>query len=197
MFFRTVAIVGLALAFALGTVGVSAQDKPPNPKAVIETSLGTITVELFKDKAPATVVNFLTYAKDGFYEGTIFHRVIRGFMIQGGGFDEKLELKTQGLRGAILNEATNNERNRRGTVAMARLPDPNSARAQFFINTEDNAALDHKNRTTEGFGYCVFGRVIDGMDVVEKIERVRTTRAGDMDDVPREPVIIKAIRQLS
>ena len=151
--------------------GAAAQDAPPNPKVVIETTEGDITVELFHADAPASVVNFLMYARDGYYNGTIFHRVIRNFMIQAGGYTAELTLKTDGLRGAILNEATNNLRNRRGTIAMARTAEPNSAHAQFFINTEDNRALDHKNKTAQGFGYAVFGEVTQGMDIVDRIER--------------------------
>ena len=177
--------------------GDVAAQAPPNPRVVIETSEGDITCELFRSDAPVSVVNFLTYVQDGFYEGTIFHRVIRGFMIQGGGFTEDLNPKTEGLRGGILNEATNNRRNRRGTLAMARVAAPNSARAQFFINTEDNASLNHRNRTDAGFGYAVFGRVVDGMDVVSRIERTRTGSVDGMGDVPREPIVINHIRRLN
>jgi len=187
----------MSLLAALVASVVSAQAPVQNPVVVIETSMGDITVELFKDKAPATVVNFLMYAKAGYYDNTIFHRVIRGFMIQGGGFTADRETKAEGLRGPILNEATNNLQNRRGTLAMARTGEPHSARAQFFINTEDNAALNHRNGTAEGFGYAVFGAVKDGMDVVARIERVRTASVGGLDDVPRDPVVIKTIRQVS
>ena len=172
------------------------QGPPPDPRVVIETTEGDITLELFRQDARVSVVNFLTYVQNGFYEGTIFHRVIRGFMVQGGGYTEDLAPKTEGLRGGILNEATNNVRNRRGTVAMARTAAPNSARAQFFINTVDNRSLDHKDRTDRGFGYAVFGRVVDGMDVVERIERTRTRRVNGLDDVPREPIVIRQIRRL-
>lgn len=172
------------------------QGPPPNPRVVIETTEGDITVELFRQDARVSVVNFLTYVQNGFYDGTVFHRVIRGFMIQAGGYTEDLQPKTEGLRGGILNEATNRIRNRRGTLAMARTADPNSARAQFFINTVDNSSLDHRDRTDRGFGYAVFGRVVDGMDVVERIERTRTHRANGLDDVPREPIVIRQIRRL-
>ena len=163
---------------------------------MIETTAGDITVELFREDARVSVVNFLTYVQDGFYTGTTFHRVIRGFMIQGGGYTEELVPKTEGLRGGILNEATNNLQNRRGTLAMARTAEPNSARAQFFINTADNRSLNHRNRSGQGYGYAVFGRVADGMNVVDKIERVRTHRANGLDNVPREPIIINQIRRL-
>jgi cyclophilin family peptidyl-prolyl cis-trans isomerase len=179
------------------STGILAQDPPPNPRVVVETTEGDITIELFRTKRPVSVVNFLTYVQDGYYDGTIFHRVIRGFMVQGGGLTEDLEAKTDGLRGFILNEADATLRNRRGTVAMARLGEPNSARAQFFINTEHNAPLDHKNGTAAGFGYAVFGEVVEGMDVVEDIERARTHRVGDLADVPREAIVINTIRRLN
>ena len=186
----------LAALPASGAAEQEPQGPPPDPKVVIETTEGDITVELFRQDARVSVVNFLTYVQNGFYDGTIFHRVIRGFMIQAGGYTEDLQPKTEGLRGGILNEATNRIRNRRGTLAMARTADPNSARAQFFINTVDNSSLDHRDRTDRGFGYAVFGRVVDGMDVVESIERKRTHRANGLDDVPREPIVIRHIRRL-
>ena len=158
--------------------------------------MGDITVELFRPRAPVSVVNFLTYVQAGFYEGTIFHRVIRGFMIQGGGLTEDLQPKTEGLRGGILNEATNRLQNRRGTVAMARLGTPNSGRAQFFINTDNNAPLNHRNTTPDGFGYAVFGQVTDGMDVVDDIERASTTDMNGLQNVPREPIIITRVHRL-
>lgn len=186
----------LAALLASGAAAQEPQGPPPDPKVVIETTEGDITVELFRQDARVSVVNFLTYVQNGFYDGTIFHRVIRGFMIQAGGYTEDLQPKTEGLRGGILNEATNRIRNRRGTLAMARTADPNSARAQFFINTVDNSSLDHRDRTDRGFGYAVFGRVVDGMDVVESIERTRTHRVNGLDDVPREPIVIRQIRRL-
>ena len=189
----------VALSGVLFTVGLPAQESqapPPNARVVIETTEGDITVELFREDARVSVVNFLTYVQDGFYTGTIFHRVIRDFMIQGGGFTMDVAPKTEGLRGGILNEATNRLDNRRGTIAMARTGAPNSAQAQFFINTENNRSLNHRDTSQRGFGYAVFGRVVDGMDVVDTIERTRTHRVNGMDDVPREPVIIKQIRRL-
>ena len=190
----------VALSGVLFTVALTAQEPqepPPNPRVVIETTEGDISVELFREDARVTVVNFLTYVQDGFYTGTIFHRVIRDFMIQGGGFTMDVAPKTDGLRGGILNEATNRIDNRRGTIAMARTGAPNSAQAQFFINTENNRSLNHRDTSQRGFGYAVFGRVVDGMDVVDTIERTRTHRVNGMDNVPREPVIIKQIRRLN
>ena len=191
----TCALLAAVLAVA-GTAAAERQDPPPNPRVVIETTAGDITVELFRQDARVSVVNFLTYVQNGFYTGTLFHRVIRGFMIQGGGYDADLQPKTEGLRGGILNEADNGLRNRRGTLAMARTGDPNSARAQFFINTVDNRSLDHRDRSARGFGYAVFGEVVDGMDVVERIERTRTHSRNGLDDVPRDPIIIIQIRRL-
>ena len=194
---RHLGCVALLVTLGLGLAATaSAQDPPPNPHVVIETTLGDITVELFRPRAPVSVVNFLTYVQAGYYDGTIFHRVIRGFMVQGGGLTPDLQPKTEGLRGGILNEATNRLQNRRGTVAMARLGTPNSARAQFFINVDNNAVLNHRNTTPDGFGYAVFGQVTEGMDVVDDIERVRTHDANGMQDVPREPVIINRIYRL-
>ncbi len=180
------------IVVAAATAQPTAQEPQPNPSVVIETTSGDITIELLRTKAPVSVANFLTYVQDGFYEGTIFHRVIRGFMIQGGGVLEDLTRKTDGLRGGILNEATNNLKNREGTVAMARTAAPNSASSQFFINVADNSSLGHKNRTDADFGYAVFGRVTAGMDVVEQIERTKTR-----DDVPVEPIVITQIRRLN
>jgi cyclophilin family peptidyl-prolyl cis-trans isomerase len=153
--------------------------KTPNPVAVIETNVGTITIELFKDQAPRTVENFLTYARAGFYNGTIFHRVIKEFMIQGGGFTPQMRLKP--TRPPIKNEATVMMKNERGTVAAARSAGIDSSTAQFFINTAQNFQLDHKSIRPDEFGYAVFGRVIEGMDVVDKIEQVKT----DGNDVPK------------
>jgi len=158
---------------------------------LMETSMGLITIELFPDKAPATVANFLKYVDDGFYEGTIFHRVIANFMIQGGGMNATMKEKP--TNAPVINEADNGLSNVKGTLAMARTMDPHSATAQFFINVNDNLFLDHKGKTPDGWGYCVFGKVVDGMDVVEKIKKVRTRRAGFHDDVPVEPVTINSV----
>ena len=167
------------------------QPAPGNPVAVISTSLGDITVELFKDKAPVSVDNFLQYAADGFYRGTIFHRVVRGFVIQGGGYTDLMVEKTTG--DPIQNEATNGLRNVRGTLAMARKRELRSATAQFYINVANNPVLDHRGFTPSEFGYAVFGRVLSGMDVVDRIASVKTGRAGDFDSVPAEPVVITGV----
>ena len=186
-----------AVAVLLGAPSAGhAQDPPPNPHVVIETSMGDITVELFRSRATVSVVNFLTYVQAGFYDGTIFHRVIRNLIIQGGGLEQDHTPRFEGLRGPILNEATNRLQNRRGTIAMARLGTPNSARAQFFINVGHNDMFNHRNTTPQGYGYAVFGRIVDGMDVVDDISRVRTTRVDRMNDVPRENVVIRTIRRI-
>ena len=157
-------------------------------RVTLETSKGSITLELFDDKAPATVANFVQYVKDGFYDGTIFHRVIDNFMIQGGGLTADMRQKT--TRDPVQNEANNGARNTLGTVAMARTNDPHSATAQFFINVKNNDFLDHRNQTAQGWGYCVFGEVVGGMDTVEAIKGVATRNAGGMQDVPAEAVEI-------
>ena len=159
--------------------------------AVIETSMGTITLELDEAKAPATVANFAQYAKDGFYDGTIFHRVIDGFMIQGGGFTKDMNQKD--TRAAIRNEAMNGLKNARGTIAMARTSVVDSATSQFFINLVDNDFLDFQNPTPQGFGYAVFGKVTDGMEVVDAIAKVRTGNVGYFQSVPAETVTIRKI----
>lgn len=177
---------------------VPGQQQPPpeptpgNPVAIISTSLGDITVELFKDRAPESVANFLQYAADGFYAGTIFHRVERGFVIQGGGYTPSLAEKP--TRPPILNEATNGLRNIRGTLGMARRQALRSATSQFYINVSHNSQLDHRGITPPDFGYAVFGRVLSGMDVVDRIASVPTHAAGDMDSVPVEPVMITGVR---
>ncbi len=160
-------------------------------KVKLSTSFGDITIELDPDKAPATVENFLNYVRNGHYEGTIFHRVIDDFMIQGGGLDS--DMKTRPTADPIKNEANNGLSNLEGTIAMARTSDPHSASAQFFINTSDNAFLDFRKETTDGWGYCVFGSVCDGMDVVSRIEAVDTANRGGHQDVPVEIIeILKA-----
>ena len=166
---------------------------PGNPVVVMSTSLGDITIELFKDKAPVSVENFLQYANEGFYNDTVFHRVRKGFMIQGGGFTANLFEKP--TRAPILNEATNGLNNVRGTIAMARRQALRSATSQFYINVVDNHALDHVGFSPPDYGYAVFGRVLSGMDVADRIAAVPTTTKGDgMDDVPIEPVLIKSVR---
>ena len=155
----------------------------------LKTSLGSIVIELDPEKAPITVANFLSYCKKGYYNGTIFHRVIKGFMIQGGGLTGDLENK-KGQLDPIKNEADNGLSNLKYTIAMARTSDPHSATSQFFINTKDNKFLDHTARDLRGWGYCVFGRVVSGQDVVDKIEAVKTARSGIYSDVPVTPIEI-------
>ena len=162
-----------------------------NPVVVIETSLGNITAELDRRAAPVSVANFLAYAESGFYSGTVFHRVIRGFMIQGGGLTADLERKE--TRAPIRNEATNGLSNDRGTLAMARTNVVDSATAQFFINTVDNPGLNNRGTDPGSYGYAVFGRVIDGMDVVDEIEGVSTGRRGPFNDVPNTAVEILSV----
>jgi peptidyl-prolyl cis-trans isomerase B (cyclophilin B) len=162
-------------------------------KVVLHTNYGDITLELDSDKAPATCANFAQYVKDGFYNGTIFHRVIGNFMIQGGGFDEAMQQKA--TRDTIKNEAGNGLKNHKGAIAMARTSDPHSASAQFFINVADNHFLD-KERAQDGWGYAVFGMVVDGMEAVEKIRKVPTGNKGFHQDVPRESVIIESAELL-
>jgi cyclophilin family peptidyl-prolyl cis-trans isomerase len=190
------------LVLAIGALGVGctmAEDgKPQNPNdpiVLMSTSLGDVKIELFKDKAPATVENFLSYVNEKAYDGTIFHRVIPGFMIQGGGFTT--DMKQRPTKAPIKNEAGNGLKNDLGTIAMARTSDIHSATAQFFINTKDNVFLDHKDDTMQGFGYCVFGKVIEGLNVVQKIEAVETGTKGMYENVPNEPVVIKSIRVVS
>ena len=155
----------------------------------LHTNFGVITLKLFADKAPETAANFEQYVKDGHYDGTIFHRVIGNFMIQGGGFEPGMKQKS--TRAPIKNEANNGLSNKIGTIAMARTMDPHSASAQFFINVEDNSFLDHTAPTTQGWGYAVFGEVVEGMDVVNKIKGVATGNRSGHGDVPLEDVIIE------
>ena len=160
-------------------------------KAIMETSLGTITLELDEEKAPVTVANFVNYAKSGHYDGTIFHRVIKGFMIQGGGFTKDMDQKP--TNAPIRNEAMNGLGNRRGTIAMARTMVVDSATSQFFINTVDNDFLDFTSPTPRGFGYAVFGKVTDGMEVVDAIEGVRTGTNCGYENVPEAAVVIRKV----
>lgn len=164
---------------------------PGNPVVVVSTSLGDITIELFEDRTPVSAENFLQYVREGFYAGTIFHRVKPGFMIQGGGYSESLQEKP--THPPIQNEATNLLRNTRGTVAMARTRALRSATSQFYINLADNRMLDHTGFSPDDFGYAVFGRVIDGMAVVDRIAAVKTGTAAGMEDVPVEPVVITGV----
>jgi len=172
-----------------------AADKPgENPKVVLDTTKGKIVIELYLQKAPETVVNFLSYVDSKFYDGTIFHRVIPNFMIQGGGFTADMQRKPG--KGPIKNEADKGLKNERGTIAMARTGDPHSATAQFFINTVNNDFLNHKNKTQQGWGYAAFGKVIKGMDVVDAISAVKTKRYQQFRDVPADPVVIKSASRL-
>ena len=157
----------------------------------METNQGTIMLELDADNAPNTVANFLTYAKEGFYDGTIFHRVISNFMIQGGGFTEDMNQKA--THDPINNEANNGLKNNTGTIAMARTGDPHSATAQFFINVKDNDFLNFSSETPQGWGYAVFGKVTEGMDVVNKIKDMSTTTKGPYQDVPAEAIVIEKV----
>jgi cyclophilin family peptidyl-prolyl cis-trans isomerase len=178
-------VLAAAFAPAAAAAGTS-------PRVALDTSKGTIVFELYPDKAPKTVENFLRYVEDGFYDGTVFHRVIPDFMIQGGGFTA--EMQKRPTRAPIENEADNGVDNERGTVAMARTSDPHSATAQFFVNLKDNAFLDHTAKTSRGWGYAVFGKVVEGMDVVDAIAAVPTGRMGGMQDVPTQPVVIEKAR---
>ncbi len=186
------ALAALLFTVAAASAHAKQQSGPAHDPIVrMVTTLGTVEMELFPDKSPATVKNFLYYVNSGFYNGTIFHRVIPGFMIQGGGFKPGMHLKP--TRVPIRNEADNGLQNTVGTIAMARTGDPNSATAQFFINTADNPFLDHRDDSISGWGYTVFGKVIKGMDVVRKIEAVPTGTRGPFADVPLHNVLIKKI----
>lgn len=170
---------------------VAGTARAANPVVAVETNMGTFKVELFEDKAPVTVKNFLQYVEDKHYDGTIFHRVISDFMIQGGGFEPGMKEKK--TRDPIKNESNNGLSNVKGTLAMARTPEPNSASSQFFVNVKDNTFLD-KAKARDGVGYCVFGRVIDGMDVVEKIKAVDTDTVRGHENVPTKDVVIKSVK---
>jgi cyclophilin family peptidyl-prolyl cis-trans isomerase len=180
-------LIGMLLPTILFASGVAYTAE--NPKVKIHTNVGDIILELYPDKAPKSVANFLQYVEEDFYTDTVFHRVIDGFMIQGGGFSPHFERKTP--RAPIINEADNGLKNTRGTVAMARTSDPHSATAQFFINVVDNPFLDHTDKTPRGWGYTVFGHVIQGIDVVDAIRTTPTGSGGPFPrDVPKSPIII-------
>jgi cyclophilin family peptidyl-prolyl cis-trans isomerase len=184
------------LGFLLQTPAPAAplQPAPGNPVVVIETSAGTITAELYKDRAPVSVENFLQYARDGHYAGTIWHRVVPAYVIQGGGYTADMVEKS--VRPPIQNEATNGVSNRRGTLAMARTRQARSATSQFYINVSNNPSLDHRGFSPDDFGYAVFGRVLEGMDVVDSIAAVRTVTTRDgMENVPVTPVLIKGVTE--
>lgn len=174
------------VSFTIGTVAAEG-----NKRVKITTNLGVIELELFEKDAPKTVDNFLRYARSGYYDGTIFHRVIAGFMIQGGGFEPGLAKKT--TEAPVENEADNGQQNLTGTIAMARTSDPHSATAQFFINTADNISLNHTDKSKRGWGYTVFGKVASGMDVVRSIEGVATGNSGSFGDVPLDDVVIQKV----
>ncbi len=182
-------ILSILLCFATTTTFAKETKMPETNKVALTTPLGKITIQLNAEKAPVSTENFLTYVKEGFYNGTIFHRVIKGFMAQGGGFDTSFKQKT--THQPIKNEADNKLSNKRGTVAMARTNDPNSATAQFFINYKDNTFLDHTSPTPSGWGYAVFGEVVEGMDVVDKMADQPTTNKGGHQDVPKTDIVIE------
>lgn len=183
-------VVVLGLGACLSLSAVAGQDSTQKPVVVLDTSLGAITLELYPDKAPITVENFLKYVDEGFYDNLIFHRVMPGFMVQGGGMTDQMVEKSEGKHQPIKNESSNGLSNDRGTVAMARTANPNSATCQFFINHVDNPNLN-----TYGGGYTVFGKVIDGIDVVDKIAKVPTTTRGPHENVPLKPVYIKSAKR--
>lgn len=190
--FALILLVSLPLAAQDSDSGESGNNQTENPTVILHTNFGAITVELFEQEAPKSVANFLQYARDGHYDGTLFHRVIDNFMIQGGGFDTDFQEKS--TREPIENEADNGLENERGTLAMARTNDPHSATSQFFINVVDNTFLNHRNKSSgQTWGYAVFGRVTDGMDVVDEIKSVETTSRGMHRDVPAEPVILERV----
>jgi cyclophilin family peptidyl-prolyl cis-trans isomerase len=186
-------IVVLGALVTLVTAGVC-MAAAANPRVEMETSKGKFVIELFPEKAPETVKNFLNYVDANFYDGTIFHRVIPNFMIQGGGFTSDMKKKSAGT--PIKNEADNGLKNERGTIAMARTGDPHSATAQFFINTVNNDSLNHTSKTQQGWGYVVFGKVIKGMDVVDAISSAKTVTRGGYRDIPAETIEIRSARVL-
>jgi len=188
----TASLLAVLVLFASTFTSGLAQKKSDNPTVVIQTSMGDITVELFQAKAPKSVENFLAYAQAGFFSGTIFHRVIKGFMVQGGGFAPDMTRKA--TRPPIPNEAKNGLKNTRGTLAMARTPEVNSATAQFFINTADNGPLDHRGDAPDAYGYAVFGKVTKGMNVVDRIENTATGNKGSYQNVPLQPILIKSVQ---
>ena len=188
---KTIVILGALVALVAAGAGMAVA---ANPKVEMETSKGKMVIELFPDKAPETVKNFLIYVETKYYDGTIFHRVIPKFMIQGGGFTADMKQKSAGA--PIENEADNGLKNDRGTIAMARTGDPHSATAQFFINSVNNDFLNHKSKTQQGWGYVVFGKVISGMDVIDAISAVKTVTRGRFRDVPAETIEIISARVL-
>ena len=186
MKFKNLLLCGLLLSTSISAFAA--------PSVEFQTNQGNFTVELYPEKAPKTVANFLQYVKDGFYENTIFHRVINHFMIQGGGFERDLSEKN--TRAPISNEAVNGLLNQTGTIAMARTADPDSATAQFFVNLFDNQFLDYVGPDPDQIGYCVFGKVTSGMDVIQKLGLTQTNTVGRYSDVPIKPIIIKSAKLL-
>ena len=182
-----------SIGLMLGLVGLASAGGKGNPMVVLSTSSGDIKVELYQDKAPVTVQNFLEYVKSGYYDGTIFHRVIPGFMVQGGGMTDDMRDKREGQRAAIKNESSNGLKNDTGTLAMARTSAPDSATSQFFISVKDNTSLNKEN-AADKVGYAVFGKVVEGMDVVKKIEQVKTATKGPHQNVPVDAVVIKSAK---
>ena len=193
--FRTFVLITMAALLSTNIHAAPSASASTYPSVVFETSQGNFTVELYPEKAPKTVANFLQYVKDGFYENTIFHRVINRFMIQGGGFERDMTEKN--TRAPIVNEAGNGLLNELGTIAMARTMDPDSATAQFFVNLADNQFLNNTGPDPESIGYCVFGKVTSGLDVVQKIGVVQTTFIGRNADVPVKAITIKSVKLLS
>ncbi len=183
-------ILGLSLMGFLFLLATFTNAEADNPKVLMKTTKGDITIELYPDKAPISVENFLSYVNEKFYDGTIFHRVIKDFMVQGGGMNTDFQEKT--TKAPIQNEAKNGLKNKRGTLAMARMTEPHTASSQFFINHADNSFLDY-GQAADGWGYCVFGKVIDGMDVVDAIANTPTMTKSGMTDVPRETIQIISI----
>lgn len=190
--FRNLFII-IALVLSFGTTATAAEANAKNPVVVMETSMGTVKLELFQKEAPISVKNFLDYVASGYYDGTIFHRVIPHFMIQGGGFTPEMVPKP-GTKAPIKNEAANGLRNDRGSLAMARTNMVDSATAQFFINVVNNDFLNHRDDTPQGFGYAVFGRVIEGMEVVDNIAATKTGMKNMFRDVPQTPIVIKSMK---
>lgn len=189
---KTLAVL-LSFSIFCGVAMAESNPKSKDPVVILETSSGVIKLELNQEKAPVTVENFLAYVNEGFYDGLIFHRVIKGFMVQGGGFLPEMKMKNP-TRLPIKNEGDNGLKNDRGTVAMARTSVVDSATSQFFINVVDNTFLNHRDTTPRGYGYAVFGKVIEGMDVVDNIQNVSTGQVQRFKDVPLEPVIITKAR---
>ena len=185
--------ISIALVLSIGTIAPAAEANAKNPVVIMETSIGTVKLELFQKEAPISVKNFLDYVANGYYDGTIFHRVIPRFMIQGGGFTPDMVPKP-GTKAPIKNEAANGLRNDRGSLAMARTNMVDSATAQFFINVVNNDFLNHRDDTPQGFGYAVFGRVLEGMEVVDNIAATKTGMKNMFRDVPQTPIVIKSMK---